>query len=45
VGTLLAGRGQSEAAIAHYQRALAINPNFVSARRNLALVLAERKGS
>jgi Tfp pilus assembly protein PilF len=44
-GTLLAGRGQAEAAIAHYRRALAIDPQFASARRNLALVLAERNGS
>ena len=44
LGTLLARRGDVEAAIAHYQKALQIDPQFVSARRNLAAVTAGRKG-
>jgi tetratricopeptide (TPR) repeat protein len=42
LGILLAQRGQLDEAIAHYQRALRINPHYVDAHMNLGVVLAKR---
>ncbi len=40
LGTALVGRGQVEEAIAHYRKALEIQPDFVDAHYNLGLALA-----
>ena len=41
---MLAGRSQVDEAIAHYQKALEIKPDFAEAYNNLALLRAEREG-
>ncbi len=42
LGNVLAGRGQIDSAIAHYQKALEIMPDFAEAHNNLAVALAGR---
>ena len=42
VALILAGRGQTDEAIRHYQAALEIKPDLAEAHYNLALVLASR---
>ena len=39
---MLAGRGQVDEAIAHYRRALEINPDYFEAHHNLGVVLFGR---
>ena len=41
-GVALAGRGQTEPAMEHYQKALEIKPDFATARQNLDVVLSRR---
>jgi tetratricopeptide (TPR) repeat protein len=43
LGVTLAGRGQVEEAIAQYQKALEIKPDYAAARRNLDSIRASRK--
>jgi tetratricopeptide (TPR) repeat protein len=43
VGVALAGRGQVDAAIDHYQRALEIKPDYAEAHNNLGSALAGRR--
>ena len=45
LGNVLAGRGQIDEAIAHYQKALEIKPDYADARRNCELALAGKKAS
>jgi protein O-mannosyl-transferase len=42
---VLAGRGQLDEAIVHYQKALDIKSDYAAARQNLAVVLDQRKRS
>jgi tetratricopeptide (TPR) repeat protein len=42
LGIILAGRGETEEAIAHYERALQIKPDSEMAHNNLGLILAGR---
>jgi len=42
LGLALAGRGQVDAAITHYQKALELKPNSSNAHNNLGLALAQR---
>ena len=42
LGTVLAGRGQVDEAIAHYRKALEIKPDYAEAHNNLGLALAGR---
>ncbi len=42
LGIVLAGRGQFDAAIDHYQKALEIKPDYAQAHYNLGIVLAGR---
>jgi Flp pilus assembly protein TadD len=39
----LAGRGQLDEAIAHFQMALKIKPDYAAARNNLGRALSERE--
>ena len=43
LGVTLAGRGQIEEAIAQYQKAVEIKPDYAAARRNLDSIRASRK--
>ncbi len=43
LGATLAGRGQVEEAIAQYQKAVEIKPDYAAARRNLESIRASRK--
>ena len=42
LGLALAGRGQVDEAIAHYQKALEIKPDYAEAHNNLGIALAGR---
>jgi protein O-mannosyl-transferase len=42
LGNVLTERGQFDAAIPHYQKALEIKPNYAAAHYNLGVVLSER---
>ena len=42
LGVVLAGRGQVDEAIAHYRKALEINPDYARAHNNLGVALAGR---
>ena len=42
LGAALAGRGQVDEAIAHYQKALEIKPDYAEAHNNLGAALAGR---
>ena len=42
---MCSAQGRIDEAIQHYEQALAINPNYVDARRNLARLQSARGGS